>query len=136
MDGPFLKSKNIMAVSTKKLNRAMDEPEFVNKVYTLSKSFQRIREKYDADVDLLAKRFLKTNCKYKIGDIINIKDAEGGYTQFEIQKIVPHINWEKRTLRVKAYGLVTGEGVEPAEKAIWLDDLNKVPIEPVEPPTL
>lgn len=125
-----------MQVKTKKLNRRIDEPEFINKVYGLSKTFQRIREKYDADVNLLAQKFLKSNCKYKVGDVITIKDSTDGFTQFEIQKLFPHINWEKRTLRVKAYGVVSGEGLESAEKQIWLDELNRVPVEPVEPPTL
>lgn len=117
-----------MQVKTKKLNRRLNEPEFINKVYTLSKTFQRIREKYDADVNLLAQKFLKSNCKYKVGNIINIKDNADGFTQFEIQKLLPHINWEKRTLRVKAYGVVSGEGLESAEKQLWLDELTKVPV--------
>lgn len=123
-----------MQVKTKKLNRTIGLDEFVNKIYSLSKPFQRIREKYDNEVNVLAQKYLKSNCTFKVGDIINIKDADGGYTQFEIQKLFPHINWEKRTVRIKAYGVISGEGVEDAEKQIWIDELNKVPVvvDPVE----
>jgi len=70
-------------------------------------------------------RNIKHATHFKIGDTIVLTGDQDGYTHFKIEKILPDINWEKRFVRLRAVGKVTGFEKEEAEKTIFLDQLKK-----------
>lgn len=114
-----------MALKTKSLNKPLNKRDFMNQVWSLTTEFNKIQARFDNKVSILAKKYLASNCDFKINDVINIKDSPDGFTQFKILKLIPDIKWADQLVRVKALGIMSGEGVKDAEKMIWLDELKK-----------
>lgn len=114
-----------MAIKTKSLNKPLNERDFMNKIWSMTNKFKAIQARYDSEASILAKKYLASNCQFKIFDVIHIKDSPDGFTEFKIMKLIPDIKWEDQRVRVKAIGIMSGEGVEDAEKMIWLDELKK-----------